>query len=251
MTTITQAAPAVTRPASPVLVAARYLLQGYLWVALWYGAAVIVVGALVPLVISRFGAVAFSLVEVSWQAGVWFGFSMNASFGASYLAAHIGFGMTRRSYWQGVVLAALGFATVLAAFQTGLLALERRWFAAMGWGATDTGALVVASDGWAVTAGRYLLVYLAALIAGAVVTLTYHRFGAWVGTLTLPLTVGPMLIVGALVVAIGDTSPLEALGVAPDHVHLVGAAGALAVIALLVGALRMLVRGFRLTAPPR
>lgn len=251
MTTLTRTDPVVVRPAPQVLVAARYLLQGYLWVALWFGGAVLTLGALIPLIISRFGEVAFSPVEVSWQAGVWFGFSMNASFGVSYLTAHLGFGMTRRSYWQAVLLSGLGFATLLAGFQTGVLALERRWFAAMGWRATETGALVVAGDGWAATAGRYLLVYLTALVAGAVVALTYTRFGAWVGTLSLPLTVGPLLVVGGLLVVVGDGSPLEALGVASNRVDLLATGGALAVLALLGLALVVLVRGFRLVAPPR
>ena len=251
MTALAPSRPFVAGPGSPTLVATRYLLRGYLVVARWYVGGVLLFGTLIPLLVSRSGDVGLSIVEVSWQAGVWFGFSMNASFGVGYLSAHVSFGMTRRSYWRAVLLAALVFATALAAFQTGMLALERWWYSAMGWRGSANDSLVVSADGWAPTAGRYLLLYLTALVCGAVASLTYARFGAWVGTLCLPLTVGPLLVVGALLVEAGGDSVLALLGVTASRADLLATAGALTVLALLATALVVLVRGFRLITPPR
>lgn len=251
MTTLAPTRLAVAGPTSPVLVAARYLLGGYLKVARWYAGAVLIIGALVPLLISRAGNVGVSIVEVSWQAGVWFGFSMAASLGVGYLGTHVALGLTRRSFWQAVLLSALGFAAALAAFQTGVVALERWWFGVMGWRGNSVDGLVVSAGGWGDMVGRYLLLYLAALVCGTVVSLTYARFGGWVGTLSLPVTVGPLLVVGALLVEAGDESVLTALGVPADQVGLLAVGGSLAVVGLLAAALIVLARGFRLTTPPR
>ncbi len=251
MTALAPARTDVARPSSPTLVAARYLLRGYLRIALWYVGAVLALGALIPLLISRSGDVGVSIVAVSWQAGVWFGFSLNATLAVTYLGAHVSLGMTRRSYWQAVLLAAGVFGTALAAFQTGVLALERWWFGAMGWRGNSVDGLVVSGEGWGPTAGRYLLLYLTALVCGAVVSLVYARFGGWVGTLCLPVTVGPLLVVGALLIEAGDGSVLSALGVPAAQVDAVATVGAITVLLLLAAALVVLARGFRLTTPPR
>lgn len=251
MTALAPTGPVAAGPTSPVLVAARYLLGGYLRVARWYAGAVLVLGALIPLLISRAGNVGVSILDVSWQAGVWFGFSLNASFGVAYLSAHVSFGMTRRAYWQAVLLSALGFAAALAVFQTAALALERWWYGAMGWHGSGAEGLVVPAAGPGATAGRFLLLYLTAIVGGAVVSLVYARFGGWLGTLSLPLSVGPLLVVGALLVEAGGGSALAAFGVPADRVGAVGAAGALVVLVLQAAVLIVLVRGFRLTTPPR
>ena len=251
MTALAPARPVAPGPTSPTLVATRYLLRGFLRIAVWYAGAVVVLGVLIPLLISRAGNVGVSIIEVSWQAGVWFAFSLSASFGVTYLGAHVSFGMTRRAYWQGVLLAAFGFGAALALFQTAALTLERWWYGAMGWSGTGAEGLVVSGDGLGATTGRFLLLYFTAVVCGTVVSLVYTRFGGWVGTLTLPLSVGPLLAVGALLVEAGDESALAALGVPVARVGAVGTAGALPVLALLVVALILLVRGFRLTTPPR
>jgi hypothetical protein len=150
--------------------------------------------------------------------------------------------VTRRSFVRGAVAAqvasGLGYAVVMIA----LLQVERAVHGALGWGfqiqdstldpsATSIGLLLADYGSTFVVAG------LSGLLVGAV----YLRGRGWWGTLTLPLTVAPIILVGG---PIGPVVTDQALGLPGQAgLHLVMAAG-LAVA--LVVAYALVCRGTQL-----
>lgn len=114
----------------------------------------------------------------------WFAFSLLVAQVASGTAAHVAQGLTRRAYaW---LLGALALTTGVAASVvcTLGLALEN----------TLTGRAVPALVPLLAEHAGALTCYA---VTGALVGAVYYRGGAWWGTLTLPLTVGPVLVVEA------------------------------------------------------
>ncbi len=134
----------------------------------------------------------------------------------SHLAAHLAFGMTRRSYAAAVVLGVLAIALLLALLVPLGYVLEAAHFRAYGWAheAPDSLALallasVLRSAVWG--------------LAGALAAAVWYRFGAFVGVLTLPLTaVFPIMGAGMWI------ERADALG-APEAAMLAGLIAALAV----------------------
>lgn len=187
----------------PVTRTALSLLGWFGQVALWYWAIVLVVVIGLPFVIDAYGEPGTSVIWFARQSGVWFPFSVLIGVATTYPQVHVASGMTRRSYVRGALLAvgvtAAGFALLMAG---GLLA-ERAWYGAMGWDWS------LQDQGWFspdVTFGSLLVAYLAtftvAYVGGLLVGTVYAVAGGWWGTLTLPLTAGPSLL---MTILIGNT----------------------------------------------
>ena len=183
---------------SSVRATTTWLLWINLYLAAWaWGMAIVVVaGALV--VIDQVGEVNNSVMAFARQGAIWFPFSVLIAITAAYLPVHVAAGLTRRSLALGSLLAAAGLALVYGAVFTGLLIVERAVFGAFGWqwrivegfspDSTDVAAMFVSST----------LLFLVAYVSGLLVGMSYQRLGGWWGTLALPLTAGPILLVSAV-----------------------------------------------------
>jgi hypothetical protein len=203
------------RPAtrqSPVLRTATSLLVWFGQVALWYWGLVLVVVVALPFVIDSVGDVGTSILWFARQSGVWFPFSVLIGVATTYPPVHVASGMTRRSYVRGALVAVVVTAVVFALLMAGGLMAERAWYGAVGW------EWSLQDQGWFdpdVTFGSLLVAYtatfLVAYVSGLVVGTVYAVAGGWWGTLTLPLTAGPSLLMTILVGNSNDWVPFSSL----------------------------------------
>ncbi|WP_426593368.1 hypothetical protein ACPPVS_16785 [Cellulomonas sp. McL0617] len=194
MTTTT--VPAVRR--GPVDLTARWYLAAQLRVARWFWG----IGALVAAVAIAFYAtvattVDTSVVQYGMQAAIWFPFSVFIGLTLAYLPVHVASGLTRRTLARGSLLAAAGTTGVYGGAFAVLLLVEKAVYAAFGWhwavGGVAPGA--VATAGYI---GANVATFLVSNVSGLLVGMIYLRLGGWWGTLTLPVTVGPVVALTAL-----------------------------------------------------
>lgn len=211
MSTSTLARPAVRRR-TPVARTVRHLLTMLLYLAVWFWGIAVVVLALALLLVDRFGEVETSVVQFARQGGIWFPFSLMVILATTYLPTHVAAGMTRRAFATAALVAAGVVATVYAAVLTLLVQVERSVFDLAGWPHTlsDIG-LSATSSGTAVDLGRlfldYLLMFGSGVVSGLLVGIVYYRAGGWWGTLALPLTLGPLFLLTALLAS--DAGPFD------------------------------------------
>lgn len=215
------------RRASPALRTARDLLVWFVQMGLVYWGVVVVAVVAVPLVVDRFGDVEVSIVWLARQSGVWFPFSVLIGVAATYPAVHVASGMTRRAYVRGALLAAVVLGSAFALVMTLLLGAERAWYGAMGWGWRLQDGWFAPDEGFGTVLLAYVATFVVANLSGMLVGTVYGAAGGWWGTLTLPLTVGPIVVVIALVDAGASWFPLPGA---------LGAQAALAVVAVLLAA---------------
>jgi hypothetical protein len=191
-------APAARRR-GPTVRTARYLLWWILRVAVWFWPILVLLVVSVRLVLAATGVLPTSILAGATQAGVWFPFSLLIGIAATYPQVHVAAGMTRRSYLRGVLIAVVVSTATSALLMTLALRAERAWYDAMGW----TWSLDGRPDspvGWVTgvllpCAAMFLVAHLSGLLVGTV----YASRGGWWGTLTLPLTAGPVMGVGFVV----------------------------------------------------
>lgn len=198
-TTTTTGAPDRAADLRATLHAYRWLLRRNLPLAGW-AVLILVIGlVVVALVVDRLASVEISIVQFARQGFVWFPLAMMIVTSTTYVTVHIAAGMTRRAMGRATVLVALTMAALYTAVMTGALQLERFAFGALGWGhaITDDGTRQLFSDSAQV--GLIVLdlglLYVTAHLCGLLVGATYYRAGAWWGTITVPLTAGPALLV--------------------------------------------------------
>ncbi len=222
--------PTSSRRRGPVARTATRLVRQQSALAVWYWAIVLLVVAVVPFVILRFVPVETSVLTFARQAGIWFPFSLHVLLATTYLPVHVASGMTRRSYVRGTLANAVIMAFGYAALTTVGLQLERLWHDAMGWswsldfdpfGQPGGAPLLILLD--------YAVVFAIGNLCGLLVGTVYYAAGGWWVTLTLPLTVGPLVLTFLLLPAGVGALPLgDWVGVAP------GTAGAVTATALVV-----------------
>ncbi|WP_066584128.1 hypothetical protein [Cellulomonas timonensis] len=253
----------VARPAarpvrrSPLARTIRHQLAAQFYVGAWFWA-IILAGVVVATVIaSRFGPVEVSIMQYARQGTLWFPFSMMIFIVAAGLTPHVAAGMTRRSFAAAAAVVSLIVAAANALVLVGLLQVERAVYAAAGWtqSLTDGGLDLVSST----TDVGPLLVALvvtgaAATASGLLVGVVYYRVGGWWGTLTLPLTVGPILVVGQLLS--GTIGPFGVPVLGKDTWAIDTASGlalrtavSAALIAILLAVFNRLTRGAPLGKP--
>lgn len=208
------------RPArrqGPVIRTASSLLGWFAPIIGIYLAIVVAVVVAVPFVVDAVGDVRYSILWFSRQSGVWFPFSVLIGVAASYPPVHVANGMTRRAYVRGGLLAVTVLAVGFAGLMTlGLLA-ERTWYRAMGWRWELVEGWFAPAEGLPTVLVAYLATFLVSYLSGMLVGTVYAAKGGWWGTLTLPLTVGPILLVTILVDNAHDWVPFSHLfGDAPS-----------------------------------
>ncbi|GEL46859.1 hypothetical protein KQI48_03945 [Cellulomonas hominis] len=243
------------RPArrrGPVVRTASSLLRWFAPIVGIYLVIVVAVAVVVPFVVDAAGDVRFSILWFARQSGVWFPFSVLIGVAVSYPAVHVANGMTRRAYVRGSLLAVTALAVGFAGTMTlGLLA-ERTWYRAMGWRWELAEGWFAPAEGLPTVLVAYLATFLVAYLSGLLVGTVYAAKGGWWGTLTLPLTVGPILLVTILVDNAYDWVPFSHLfGDAPSGGTPLALLVAVAVVlALALAAAFWLVAGRR-PVPPR
>jgi hypothetical protein len=196
----------------PVLRTTVAVLTWFGQVALWYWGIVLVVVVGLPFLIDSFGEAGTSILWFARQSGVWFPFSVLIGVATTYPPVHVASGMTRRSYVRGTLLAVLVTAFGFALLMAGGLMAERAWYGAMGW------EWSLQDQGWfspEITFGGLLVAYLATFlvsyVSGLLVGTVYAAAGGWWGTLTLPLTAGPSLLMTILIGNSNDWVPFSDL----------------------------------------
>ncbi|MBO0899126.1 hypothetical protein J1G43_04000 [Cellulomonas sp. zg-ZUI22] len=186
---------AATRP-SPTVRTARVLGAVLLSMAGIFWALAVVAVVIATLVVWRVnGSADVSIAVYARQAATWFPFSLGIMLVGAYLRVHIASGVTRRTFVRAALLVELAAGVGYAAVFTALVLLERAVHDALGWESVITE--IQLADESASTGAMLLelsVTFVVANLSGLLVGAVYLRFGAWVGTLTLPLTVGPLVL---------------------------------------------------------
>ncbi|GIG22083.1 hypothetical protein Cch01nite_28070 [Cellulomonas chitinilytica] len=184
---------------------ARWLLGRSLFLALWFWGLVVVAVTAATVVVAVVGEPAISILAFARHGAIWFPFAVFITVSGAYLPVHVAAGLTRRSMALGAILAAAATAVVYGVVFSVLLVVERAVYSAAGWqwqffddlsAGAGPGTFVPAS----------LVTSLVANLSGLLVGMAFQRGGGWWGTVTLPVTAGPILLVSALFAA--DTGPI-------------------------------------------
>lgn len=191
----------VPRRTSPTLRTARTLVTWFAQIAVWYWAFVVLVVVSVPLGMRAFGVdPSLSILWFARQSGVWFPFSVLIGMALAYPQVHVANGMTRRSYAAGALAATTTVALAFALLMSLAMQVERIWYEAMGWGwGTEEQGWFEPGTGFGDLLVAYVATFLVAYLSGLLVGTVYAGAGGWWGTLTLPLTVGPIILVTAII----------------------------------------------------
>ncbi len=207
----------LARPARPPLVhAARRLLRTHLLLLGWFWGIVAVAAVVVNAILAAFDQEDLSVVSFGRQAGVWFPFSLQIMVATTYVRVHVAAGLTRRSYTATAVLSAVALAVVNASVMATLLVLERLVHRGLGWDwVLQDAAFDATGRSWPLMVLDYGLTFLLGNLCGLLVGTVYYAagarwgsvVGAWVGTLTLPVTAGPVLV--GLTLAATQSEPKE------------------------------------------
>ena len=187
----------------PVDLTARWFLTAQARVARWFWTIAVVVSVLaIAIYALAADQVTTSVVAFGRQAIMWVPFSVFIGLTAVYLPVHVASGLTRRSLSRGSLVGALVTALLYGGGYALLLVAERATYAAFGWqwkiaeGVTvNVGSSVAYLVAFLVANAVTLVV---AYVSGLLVAAVYLRGGGWWGTLTLPLTVGPLLVLSSL-----------------------------------------------------
>ena len=141
------------------------------------------------------GSTDVSIAVYARQSSIWFPFSLAIMLVTSYLRVHVAAGMTRRTFVRASLLVQVAAGVGYAVALTTLVQVERLVHDALGWSSTITEIQLTTetSPAWAM-ALELAVVFVVGNLCGLLVGATYQRFGGWVGTLTLPLTVGPLVL---------------------------------------------------------
>lgn len=167
----------------------------------WWFFGIVLLATVVALVVyAAIDTPQVSIIQFAQHGGLWFPFSIAVMMTTTVLQVWVANGGTRRSYLRGSILAAIVIGVSFAVMITLLLVLERALFEQWGWvhgSVEDAGAASAIPGGIATHLVGMNLLYVAGTVSGLLVGIVYARFKGWWGTLTLPLTVAPILIIGA------------------------------------------------------
>ena len=195
-------APSITTTRAPQWVRTfTFLLGGFgTMLTLWFWVTVLPSIALILFIVNRFTLPQSSGVAFSYQGTLWFPFSMAILMVVTYLPIHVANGLTRRSFASAAIVLNVGVGLFNAVITTAALLVEREIFDALGWfhGSLDGTRVSPLHDGAANYALGLALLLIAGQLSGLLVGLTYYRTNGWLGTLLLPLTLLPILLVSML-----------------------------------------------------
>jgi hypothetical protein len=140
-----------------------------------------------------------SVWEFSEQPMRYFPMSIGVMLVPTLMPAYVANGVTRREFTVGAVLMIIGATLGLAAVGAIGLAVEK-W--AYGWaGHVPTYTFPHLFDGpenVVAVVGEFAILISSHMVAGWLIGYTYYRYGGWIGTFLLPLTVLPALAVEVL-----------------------------------------------------
>lgn len=211
MTAATPALPAKARVGyveNQTWLTARWLLRTQVYLAAWFWGIALVAVTVAIVVVANVGDLHNSIVAFARQGAIWFPFSVFIIVTATYFPIHVATGLTRRSLVRGSLAAAAVTAVIYGGMFSLLLLVERAVFDAAGWQWKFFDDLS-AGAGPATFIPAALLTYFVSYLSGLLVGIVYQRTGAWWGTLLLPLTVGPILVVSAFFAADAGPIPTE------------------------------------------
>lgn len=198
---------AVTASATPTrapqwLRVYRHLARAYgSMVFIWFWAMALPVVAIILFIVSRNVDVEVSGVSFTFHGALWFPFSLAIVVATSYLPIHVANGMTRRSFSRAALTANLTVGVGSALIATAALLVEERIYDALGWLHADTFAgnvLGVFHDGVLTYFVGLAFIFTAGQLSGSLVGIVYYRYGGWLGTLLLPVTLAPLAAIGFL-----------------------------------------------------
>jgi hypothetical protein len=190
--------PTATRR-TPAVHVARHLLGAHARLGVWLWGLLAVIAVVLTTVLARVDRVRTSTWEMLDQGPKWFLFAMGIMVVTGWFGPHVANGMTRRSFTAVTVAVTAATATGYAvAGAIGFLA-ERAVFAARGWPLElESEHLFSATDQVGAVVLELTVLGLVYGLSGLLVGAVYYRTGGWWGTLTLPLTVGPVLVAEGL-----------------------------------------------------
>ncbi|GAB3811875.1 hypothetical protein GCM10028820_03850 [Tessaracoccus terricola] len=244
-------ATAASRPSSPsrprwVGTARRQLrIYLYLYAVVW---AILLVGIVAAIVIvDRLGTVDLSIAQFVRNGPLfWFVFALAIIVPTGYLTPHVANGLTRRSFTVGSLVAVAANALLHSVTTAVVLFLEGAFYAAMGWEHDTAGKGEFVPGLWEQGFGVVLLDYsigtLAGGVSGLLLGICFYRFGGWRGTLMLPISLAPLLVVlGLSTWGTGDQAWLvnDTLGAVLAAALVVAAAAAFALLVRNVRISRM------------
>ncbi|MBO0923594.1 hypothetical protein J1G44_03750 [Cellulomonas sp. zg-ZUI199] len=181
------------------------------------------------------------------HAAIWFPFSQGIALVGLFLRAHVAAGMTRRTFARATILVGVGTGAAYGVVLTLLAVAERGIHTALGrgWRVTD-GFLADESSPLGLLLAEVVVCCVVGNVAALLVGVVYQRWGALYGTLALPLTVGPVFLVFALLGAAGGWGPLPAAAPGPPWPAL---GWSVLVVALTAAAYAAVVRRTQLRPP--
>lgn len=231
----------LSQPRRPQHVVARTLISRIATISRWFWLIVVLAVVVITTIWAQFTQPPWSVTAWARQAVIWFSFSQAIAVVTGGLPAYVGAGLTRRAFLRGSLASHLVMALAHAVLLTALIQAERLAHGALGWGFTITdGVLDQSGRSVGLLLADYAVTFVVAGLSGLLVGSIYLRGGGWWGTLTLPFTVGPVLVFGG---AWGAGLALAAPASARLAV-LLGAGGATALVMAVVFAL--VVRGTQL-----
>lgn len=191
---------ATVRRHAPTVHTVRWLMRQHLTVAAWAVAILVIAATAGTALVDRFWTVELSVVQFARQGFIWFPFSIAIITTTSFINVHVAAGMTRRALGRATLVTGLVMAAFYTVVMTVALQIERAAYEARGWPQQIVDDMPVFDDtsqvGWILV--DLGLVFTAAQLCGLLVGIVYYRAGGWWGTIALPLTVGPILVMTPL-----------------------------------------------------
>ncbi|MBO3094690.1 hypothetical protein [Cellulomonas dongxiuzhuiae] len=202
MSTVTPTAPR----RGPVAHTVRRLGRANLVMLAWFWVVVTPFFVVLSFVLARIdGELDAAVILYSRQGAIWFPFAQSVILVGLMLRVHVAAGMTRRTFARATLLVATGTGAAYAVVLTALAAVERELHHAAGWGWRVADAILADESSPAgLLLAELVLACVVANVSGLLVGVVYQRVGGWWGTLALPLTAGPVLLVLALLGGFAD-----------------------------------------------
>ncbi len=196
---------------------------------IWAVAAIALVVVLA--VAAQVGEMRVSAIGSAIHPLLWWPFVIAIIMASTHLPVHLAHGMTRSACTRAALAASLVISVLNATLAMLALLVERAVYERLGWTpALSAGNVTGTLDGGELDfAAGLAMIFVAAMVSGLLVGVVYYRVGGWWGTLTLPLTLLPVLGTSALALGEGQWRPVS-LTLADDV-----PAGEVMAVALIIG----------------
>ncbi|MFC4556120.1 hypothetical protein [Georgenia faecalis] len=181
-----------------------WVLAVQLYLAAWFWLIAVAVVTVALIVIDRIGTVTVSIMQFASEGATWFPFAIAIISATAQLSVHVANGMTRRSFIRAALVTSVVSGVVYALVMSLAMLAEGAVFARFGWphvaGADD---VALWQSGFGPGLLGYALLFVGAQVSGLLVGIGYYRYGGWWGTLLLPLTAAPAVLLQLLTPLLG------------------------------------------------